>query len=323
MANNSLVTVSTLAKNNEKIKEQLNEKVNIQQNVTDSGKLLGIGVDGKVVPVEAPSSVDISSEQGNAIIEKNDGLYVPSVSETKVSESENNVIEIKQDGIYVAPADLTNYVEKVDGKGLSTNDLTDEMVEKIRNTYTKTEVDDAITNAQLGGEEVDLTGYVKTETLTETLADYAKTEDIPEAYDDTVLSDRVTANEEAIATLNGTGEGSVYKTVDDALNKFATDISDDGVVNTYKELVDYAASHSSDIAEMVTDIADNATAIEELNTKVTDLETSVEGVYTKDETYSRTEIDEKITESQTGMDVYSTDDWDSFYSALSIDATTI
>lgn len=121
---------------------------------------------------------------------------------------------------------------------------------------------------------------------------------IPKAYDDTTLSDRVTANEEAIATLNGTGKGSVSKTVNDVLNKFATDLSNDGVVNTYKELVDYAASHSSEVTEMVADIADNTTVINELDTRVSELETSVENVYTKDETYSRTEVDDLISNAQ-------------------------
>ena len=46
-------------------------------------------------------------------------------------------------------------------------------------------------------------------------------------YDDTALAGRVTANETAIATLKGAGDGSIQKTVDDAINAFATNISDD------------------------------------------------------------------------------------------------
>ena len=84
-------------------------------------------------------STKISSEENNALTSKEDGLYVPSVSEIKVSQAENNIIETKDDGIYVAPTDLSGLVEKIDGKGLSTNDLTNEMVEKIDNTYTKDE----------------------------------------------------------------------------------------------------------------------------------------------------------------------------------------
>ena len=116
---------------------------------------------------------------------------------------------------------------------------------------------------------------VTEESLNTTLADYAKTEDIPEGYDDTELSNRVTATEEAITTLNGSGEGSVTKAVNDALNEFATNISNDGIVNTYKELIDYAASHSSDVAEMVGDIEANTTAIDGLDGRVETLETNL------------------------------------------------
>ena len=88
------------------------------------------------------------------------------------------------------------------------------------------------------------------------------------AYDDTALVEKITANEEAIAILNGTEEGSVVKTVDEAINKFATELSDDGVVNTFKELIDYAAAHTSEIGEIVRDVEQNTTDIGTLNTDV-------------------------------------------------------
>ena len=75
---------------------------------------------------------------------------------------------------------------------------------------------------------------------------------------------KAAANETAIGVLNGDGEGSVKKKIDDAFNDFATKISDDGVVNTYKELVDYCATHSADAAKMAGDISANKTAIAEL-----------------------------------------------------------
>lgn len=84
-------------------------------------------------------------------------------------------------------------------------------------------------------------------------------------FDDTALKALISANESAIATLNGEGIGSVKKQIDDAFNDFATKVSDDGVKNTFKELVDYCASHSAEAAEMVGDIASNATAISELS----------------------------------------------------------
>lgn len=61
-----------------------------------------------------------------------------------------------------------------------------------------------------------------------------------------------------LATLEGDGEGSVRKIAEDAadarVNKFASDISDDGTVNTFKELVDYVAEHGEEAADMAADI---------------------------------------------------------------------
>lgn len=79
---------------------------------------------------------------------------------------------------------------------------------------------------------------------------------------------KASANESAINTLNGEGAGSVKKQIDDAFNDFATKVSDDKVVNTYKELIDYCATHSAEAAEMAGNIEANATAISELETFV-------------------------------------------------------
>lgn len=87
-------------------------------------------------------------------------------------------------------------------------------------------------------------------------------------YDDSALSGRVTAVEGDITTLKGTGEGSVKKQIDDAFNDFATKVSDDDVVNTYKELIDYAAAHKGEAATMAGDISKNAEAIKTLENYV-------------------------------------------------------
>ena len=90
-------------------------------------------------------------------------------------------------------------------------------------------------------------------------------------YDDSALTGRVTAVEGDIATLKGTGEGSVKKAIDDAFNDFSTKVSDDGVVNTYKELIDYAAEHKGEAATMAGNISKNAEAIKTLDAKVGNL----------------------------------------------------
>lgn len=70
------------------------------------------------------------------------------------------------------------------------------------------------------------------------------------------LINRISALETGVNTLNGDEnvDGSVLKIVNDAINKFATDVTDDGVVNSYKELIDYVAGHGSEAADMAADI---------------------------------------------------------------------
>lgn len=86
-------------------------------------------------------------------------------------------------------------------------------------------------------------------------------------YDDAEVRGLISGNTTAISTLNGndTTDGSVKKTVKDAINDFATKISDDGTVNTFKELVDYVAEHGSEYTDAIADIAANKSAIETLN----------------------------------------------------------
>ena len=74
---------------------------------------------------------------------------------------------------------------------------------------------------------------------------------------DGTLLDRIAILESDVDTLNGdeNTDGSVLKIVKDEINTFANQISDDGVVNTLKELVDYVAAHGTEAADMAADIA--------------------------------------------------------------------
>lgn len=69
-------------------------------------------------------------------------------------------------------------------------------------------------------------------------------------YDDTQVKADIKANADAIDVLNGSGEGSVDKKITDAFNDFSTKVTDDAVVNSYKELIDWAATHGAEAAEM-------------------------------------------------------------------------
>ena len=72
------------------------------------------------------------------------------------------------------------------------------------------------------------------------------------------------AKQADLDTLTGEGEGSIKKMIDDAFNDFSTKVSDDGVVNSYKELIDWAATHGSEATKMAKGISENKTAIANL-----------------------------------------------------------
>ena len=86
-------------------------------------------------------------------------------------------------------------------------------------------------------------------------------------YDDKEVRGLIKNNKDAIDVLNSgdTIEGSVAKSVKDAINDFSTKISEDGTVNTFKELVDYVAAHGSEYTDAIADIAVNKSAIDTLN----------------------------------------------------------
>lgn len=86
-------------------------------------------------------------------------------------------------------------------------------------------------------------------------------------YNDAALTARVKANEDALLVLNGadTVDGSVANQVNAAINKFASDVTNNETIDTFKELVDYAASHNSEYATLAGTVQSNTTALKVLN----------------------------------------------------------
>ena len=60
---------------------------------------------------------------------------------------------------------------------------------------------------------------------------------------------------EGLETKIGSGDGTIDALIDAKINAFANKISDDGTVNTLKELVDYVADHGGEVATFAGDIA--------------------------------------------------------------------
>ena len=101
----------------------------------------------------------------------------------------------------------------------------------------------------------------------------------------TNLTKKVAANESAISTLNGSGEGSVSKQVSDAVAKIVADAPDD--FDTLKEISDWISTHAEDASAMNTQIETNKSDISKLSDKLDKISTS---------TYDDTAIKESITE---------------------------
>ena len=76
------------------------------------------------------------------------------------------------------------------------------------------------------------------------------------------------AKQADLDTLTGNGEGSISKMIDAAINKFATDVTDDNVVNSYKELIDWVAKHGPEATKMAGGISENKAAIANLKNLV-------------------------------------------------------
>jgi len=100
-------------------------------------------------------------------------------------------------------------------------------------------------------------------------------------YDDSALKTKVTANENAIAVLNGEGEGSVKKQVNDAVAKIVADAPE--AYDTLKEISDWISSHAESASAMNSQINTNKTDIATLQTKIKSLESVTYTPITEDE----------------------------------------
>lgn len=117
-----------------------------------------------------------------------------------------------------------------------------------------------------------LSGKVGTVPKNKTVVEMISDAQAAATYNDTEVKAGIKANADAITKLNGTSavEGSVDKKVADAINEFATKVSDDQTVNTFKELIDYAADHKDEYSTLSGEVQANKTAIATLNGKDTD-----------------------------------------------------
>lgn len=132
--------------------------------------------------------------------------------------------------------------------------------------------------------------------------------DYLKAADKTALQEQITDNKAAIDILNGTGEGSVDAKIDAAFNDFSTKVSDDAVVNSYKELIDWAATHGSEAAELAAGIKANADAIDvvegdvaALDERVTQAEADIDGLEAKAHEHANKALLDTYTQTEANL----------------------
>lgn len=117
-----------------------------------------------------------------------------------------------------------------------------------------------------------LAGKVGTVPENKTVVEMISDAQTAATYDDKAIKADIKANADAITKLNGasTVVGSVDQKVASAINDFATKVSDDKTVNTFKELIDYAATHQGEYSTLSGEVQKNTSAIATLNGKDTE-----------------------------------------------------
>lgn len=96
----------------------------------------------------------------------------------------------------------------------------------------------------------DLSGYATTDYVG---SEIEKVKSGIEKYDDTDIKNRISANEKSIEALSGDGEGSVKKTVANAIAEVVNDAPED--FDTLKEVADWIKNDTTGAAKMESDIA--------------------------------------------------------------------
>lgn len=234
--------------------------------------------------------------------------------ETKVDET---VTRIDTDLATRATTDYVNtqLAGKVDNATLA-NYATTQIVEdletqignansKLQDVYTKEEVDNAIANAQLEGEEVDL-------------SDYAKKSDIPdvsgfitEVPSEYITEEELSAKGYALASDIPSTDGFIKMDDVTALG-YITAVPDEYITEDELSAKGFITEHQ-DISGLATKAELNAYATDDDVAAKADKATTLSG-YGITDAYTRTEIDDKFTEFAGGgsinLDGYvSEDEW--------------
>jgi hypothetical protein len=235
----------------------------------------------------------------------------------------------------VEKADIITFVEKDDilALGIPDKDVIEEEISDLSDRIDDVENNINTTNETLEGVAQDFENYKTTnneavstnasgieanKTAIEAIqGDYLTSTDKTQLQDDiSKVSEKTTANASAIEILNGEGNGSVKQSIDNAFNEFAANVTNDDVINTYKELIDYAAAHGPEFTELVGKVDTIDTHVGEIETDISSYKTAVSDQFNEfSGTINDHVVDENnphnVTKDQIGLDqVDNTSDMD-------------
>lgn len=280
---NNVATVSTV----NTAKSDLIGDTSAEAATTDGNTIADVRryVDAKTKGVASDAKL---TELSNKVTANTNSIETINTSLAEGGSVSNAIADAKKAGTDAAKAvsDLENGKVKANTEAIAAINNPDTGILKQAKTYADGK-DAAIAAAKKAGDDAaaavtDLkNGQVKTnaDAITaintkigtipddKTVAQAIEDAKTAATYNDTEVRGLIKNNKDAIDVLNGgdTVNGSVAKSVKDAINNFATEISADGTVNTFKELVDYVAAHGSEYTAAIADIAANKSAIKTLN----------------------------------------------------------
>lgn len=213
------------------------------------------------------------TELSNKVTANTNSITTINTSLAEGGSVSNAIADAKKAGTDAATAvsTLENGKVKANTEAIAAINNTETGILKQAKNYADGK-DAAIAAAKKAGDDAAaavsaLEGKVGTVTEGKTVVEMIQDAQAAATYNDAAVKADIKKNADAIDILNGTSavDGSVAKKVDTAINEWAAKVSDDSTVNTFKELIDYAAAHQGEYSTLSGEVQTNTTAIATLN----------------------------------------------------------
>lgn len=247
--------------------------INYVKGVYVNGNMYNATAGGGYITFEAsdPSTISLNVEHGRISIALTD-TFVNTVGNTALNLGSKTDTANSDGSAFARIANLTKLVSDLTGGSVdSIEGQITKAIDALRTEIVGTlDADDSATMQAINDELDNLAGNIST-----IENDYATKQYVYDAVDrfqEEIFSDvanQVEENTGAISILNGNDsqDGSVDKKIKDAINDFATKVTDNSTIDTFKELVDYVSGvdGSATLASAIAQINTNKGAIETLN----------------------------------------------------------